>query len=159
MSAQPATVPAVRRTVTVARPVEEAFRVFTEEMDSWWPLETHSIAAGEEDVTAEGIVLEGREGGRMYERMTGGAEGYWGTVLVWDPPHRLVISWTVNPEAPAPTELEITFTPDGDGARVELEHRGWERLGERAQEAREGYDAGWEKVLGGYARVLGGEVR
>jgi uncharacterized protein YndB with AHSA1/START domain len=87
-----------------------------------------------------------------------GKEAPWGTVDVWDPPHRLVISWRVNPEAPAPTEIEVRFTADGDATRVDVEHRGWERLGmERGQEARESYgsDDGWGLVLSRYAEEAG----
>jgi hypothetical protein len=51
----------------------------------------------------------------------------------------------------------VRFVPDGDGSRVELEHRGWERLGEAAAEAREGYDTGWDTVLGLYASAAAGE--
>ena len=31
----------IRKSVTVAAPLEEAFEVFTERLESWWPLETH----------------------------------------------------------------------------------------------------------------------
>jgi uncharacterized protein YndB with AHSA1/START domain len=69
-----------------------------------------------------------------------------------------VISWHVNPEAPAPTEIEIRFTADGDATRVDVEHRGWERLGmARGQEARESYgsDDGWGLVLSRYVEEAG----
>lgn len=49
--------------------------------------------------------------------------------------------------------VEVTFTAEGDGTRVQVEHRGWERLGlERGQEARDEYAAedGWPFVLGCY---------
>ena len=36
---------AVRRSVTVQAPPERAFDVFTYGFSSWWPLETHHIAA------------------------------------------------------------------------------------------------------------------
>jgi uncharacterized protein YndB with AHSA1/START domain len=159
VSAETATIPAVRRAVTVDRPVEEAFRVFTDEITSWWPLESHSLAAGKEGVTAESVVLETREGGRFYERASDGSEGYWGTIVAWEPPRRIVISWKVDPDAAAPTEIEVTFTPDGDGARVELEHRGWERLGEAGRETRDRYNGGWEVVFGRYADAVGGDRR
>jgi hypothetical protein len=40
---------------------------------------------------------------------------------------------------------------DGE-TRVELEHRGWEELGEAAGSARRGYEAGWEEALAQYVR-------
>jgi hypothetical protein len=52
--------------------------------------------------------------------------------------------------------VEIRFVLEGDATRVELEHRGWDRLGDEAAEARDGYDSGWDLVLGSYAEVAGG---
>jgi hypothetical protein len=44
----------------------------------------------------------------------------------------------------------VRFTGEGEGTRVELEHRGWERMGERGEEARGHYDDGWATVLGAF---------
>ena len=142
-----ATVEAVRKTVRVEKPVAEAFRLFTEGIANWWPLPTHSVAGAE----ADSVFFEQREGGRVYERMTDGTIAYWAEVVVWEPPHRFVLSWQPNPDAPAPTEVEVTFTPEEGGTRIDLEHRGWERLGERAELARTEYETGWDGVLGLYA--------
>ena len=38
--------------------------------------------------------------------------------------------------------------PDGDGTRVELEHRGWENVVLEAPAKRGDYDTGWGYVLG-----------
>ena len=136
--------------------MEEAFRIFTEETGAWWPLDTHArAAAGQrgEDVKAETVVIEGRVGGRIYEVMSDGTEASWGEVNVWEPPQRVVFSWKPNPRDEPPTEVEVTFTPDGTGTRVDLEHRGWERLGEVAAEAREEYTQGWPRVLSSFERA------
>ena len=45
-------------------------------------------------------------------------------------------------------EVEVRFTPDGSGTSVDLEHRGWARLGADAAEARRSYEGGWRAVLG-----------
>lgn len=137
----------VRKTVTVAASLEQAFEVFTERIAAWWPVETHSIGGDR----VEAVVMEGREGGRVYEVIEGGEEAYWATVTAWEPPRRVALSWKVNPRAAAPTEIEVRFTPEGDGTRVDLEHRGFERLGEEATEASESYGGGWDLVLGRYA--------
>jgi hypothetical protein len=42
----------------------------------------------------------------------------------------------------------MRFTPDGEGTRVELQHRGWEALGGDAAEVFESYDSGWDYVVG-----------
>jgi uncharacterized protein YndB with AHSA1/START domain len=139
----------VRKSLTVAAPIERAFEVFTERIGAWWPFESYSIG-GEKTTTA---VMEGREGGGVYEVMEDGGTAPWATVLAWEPPHRLVLSWHVNPDNPA-SEVEVRFSPDGDGTRVELEHRGWERFGEKATEASSGYDEGWDLVLGRYVGAV-----
>lgn len=139
----------VRRSVTVARSQEDAFRIFTEEIATWWPLDTHSI--GKDGRPAETTVIEGREGGRFYERTGSGTE-HWGTVVVWQPPSRVVISWELVPDRP-PTEVDVRFSPEGDRTRVDLEHRGFERLGADAEKVAAGYSEGWSKVLGQYAEL------
>ena len=153
MSTTETTVEPIQRSVTVNRSVEDAFRVFTEGISSWWPLQTHSIEAMDRGGVPTEAVLEPREGGRLYERMSTGEEGYWGTVTTWEPPHRVVIAWKVNPEAAAPTEIDVRFSEEAGATRVDLEHRGWERLGERAAEARASYADGWKGVFGAYAEV------
>lgn len=134
----------VRKSVVVQCGVAEAFRLFTDEIESWWPLATHSI--GQEG--AEGCYFEGREGGRIYETDGDGAIHLWGMVTVWEPPDRVVFSWHPGRDAATAQEVELRFGETGEGTLVELEHRGWEVLGEKAAETRSGYDQGWVLVLG-----------
>jgi uncharacterized protein YndB with AHSA1/START domain len=136
----------VRKSVVVPCTPEQAFALYTEGIASWWPLATHSV--GEEKACS--AVFEGRAGGRIYEIWDDGQERDWGTVLVWEPPHRAVYSWQPNPERPAATEVEIRVSAEGDGARLDLEHRGWERLGTEAATVYENYETGWDVVLGAY---------
>ena len=145
---------AVQKSVTVECSAERAFRVFTEDVGSWWPFEKiHSVA--EADV--ETVIIEGRAGGRFYERTKSGEEHLWGSVLVWDPPRRLVSTWHPGRGDEASQQLEITFTPDGDATRVDLVHTGWERLGDRMAEAVASYDNGWETVLARYVEAANAE--
>ena len=83
--------------------------------------------------------------------MSDGTEGTWATIVAWDPPRSFVLAWKPNLTDNPPTELEITFTPDDGGTRVDLEHRGWERLGALAAEARSGYGENWTGVLALFA--------
>ena len=59
----------------------------------------------------------------------------------------------VGPANP-PTELEVRFLPEDGGTRVELEHSGWERYAEGAQESFSSYNEGWDFVLGRYVDAL-----
>ena len=71
----------VRKTVTVDCAVEEAFRIFTADALSWWPVESHSIHE-----TVSEIVFEPKAGGEVYELSASGEKGHWATVLEWEPP-------------------------------------------------------------------------
>lgn len=135
----------IRKTVTVDCAVEEAFRVFTADALSWWPVETHSI---HEDV--DEIVFEPRVGGAVYEIGTSGERGHWATVLEWEPPHRLVLAWNILEREGDLTEVEVRFLPEGEATRVELEHRGWENVALDGPAKRGSYDIGWDAVLGKY---------
>jgi uncharacterized protein YndB with AHSA1/START domain len=148
---------AVQQQITVDAPPERAFEVFTGRIADWWPLENYSIGA-QPAVAAE---IEPREGGRWGERAADGSTCDWGRVLTWEPPHRIVLSWEIScdwsHDPRCASEVEIRFEPDGAGAtRVELEHRGLETYGERAEEMRGifGSDQGW----GGLLRAFAGGV-
>ena len=133
----------VRKSVEVGCAPAEAFRLFTDEIDSWWPLATHSI--GQAD--AEACFFEGREGGKIYESHGDGSIHVWGLVTVWDPPSKVVFSWHPGRDASTAQEVELRFAEIDGGTRVALEHRGWEVLGDDALETREGYQKGWVGVL------------
>jgi len=150
------TATAVRHSITVDASQERAFTTFTQGMSSWWP-RTHKIGPSE---LAE-AVIEGREGGRWYERDVDGSECDWGKVLVWEPPARVVLAWQLSGEwaydADLITELEVSFVPEGpDRTRVELEHRGLDAYGERAAEMRDTFDGpnAWRGILEEFARAL-----
>lgn len=148
---------AVQTSIVVEAPIERAFSVFTDGIDSWWPRE-HTIG---DEALAE-MVLETRVGGRAYGRGVDGGESDWGRVLEYDPPTRLVISWDItlgwqhetDPEKAS--EFEVTFVPEGPHrTRVELEHRNLERHGEGWQKMRDavGSPDGWGAGLEAYARA------
>ena len=139
---------AVSKSVTVAAAPEHAFQVFTERIGDWWPLATYAIDPSE----ARTARFEGREGGRVYERARSGEEADWGRVLVWEPPRRVVFSWEITDPA---TEVEVRFSSEGSGTLVELEHRGWERLGDEAESRRSSHDGGWDVVLAPYVEAAG----
>jgi uncharacterized protein YndB with AHSA1/START domain len=132
----------VRKQVRVPVPLDEAFALFTTRIATWWPTETH---APHDDVVD--LVFEPRVGGELYEVRAGGQRERWATVVAYEPPDRVVLEWHVSTPAPPYTEIEVRFSPEGEGTRVELEHRGWERLLERGVERAASYDAGWDVVL------------
>jgi uncharacterized protein YndB with AHSA1/START domain len=135
--------------------------VFTERMGTWWPLAVYKIGK----VDAVDAVIEPRVGGRWYERGDDGSTCDWGSVLVWEPPSRLVLSWDVSADwqydPELKTEIEIRFIAAGDdGTRVELEHRKLDRYGARRAEMRRIFDTegDWGRLLAMFAaRAAEGE--
>jgi hypothetical protein len=97
------------------------------------------------------VVLEGRPGGRIFERTATGVELEWGEVTVWEPPTRLGYLWHLRGDRADATAVEITFVDQGNSTtRVEIEHRGWERLGAQAQDWRNANHNGWNTLLPHY---------
>jgi uncharacterized protein YndB with AHSA1/START domain len=147
----------VRKTARVQAPLEVAWRVFAEQMGTWWPLENYKIGK----VRAVDAVVEPRVGGRWYERGEDGSTCDWGTVLAWEPPTRLVLSWDItadwqhDPELK--TEIELRFIAEGrNTTRVELEHRRLDRFGARREEMRRIFDTvgDWGRLLEMFGRAV-----
>jgi uncharacterized protein YndB with AHSA1/START domain len=139
----------IRKSVTVSVPVERAFQVFTEEISAWWPLRTHAVDTERSDT----VVMERHVGGRLFERTPDGDEHLWGTLVTWDPPRRITYSWHPGRGEQTAQEVDITFTADGEGTRVDIAHYGWEKHTGRLEEALASYDEGWDKVIGLYAEA------
>jgi uncharacterized protein YndB with AHSA1/START domain len=154
---QQTTIPAVRREITVDVPRERAFAVFTEEIATWWPRDSHNVG----ELPAE-AVLEPREGGRIYSRaIATGAESDWGRVTGWEPPARLAFAWLftsqwqLEGDVERTSEVEVTFTDAGEGRTlVALEHRGFERMPDGGASMREQVDGagGWSELMEHYAK-------
>jgi hypothetical protein len=136
----------LRLSFEVACPVERAYALWAVETHRWWPVE-HTVTA---EPGLE-VVFEPREGGRIYERTPAGMEVDWGVVTAWEPPTRLAYLWHIATDRSYATEVEIRFVDQGNATtRVEIEHRGWERLGARGPSWREANLAGWDGVLPHY---------
>jgi uncharacterized protein YndB with AHSA1/START domain len=127
---------------------EDAFAVWTERFSLWWPAD-HTVT-GDPALVA----LEPRVGGRIYERGPDGVEHEWGEVTVWEPPHRLGYLWHLMRDRVDATEVEVAFVAAGTATRVEIEHRGWERLGADADVWRTRNQAGWSTLLPHYVNAV-----
>jgi len=136
----------LRYSFEVRCPVEHAFDVWTARTSKWWPKgSTISRADGFE------VVFEARHGGRISERTPEGQELEWGQITVWEPPRRLGYLWHIATDRASATEVEIRFSEQGsETTRVEIEHRGWEKLGDRGQGWRDTNRGGWEGTLPHY---------
>jgi len=138
-------VPPIVKNVTVRCPPERAFALFAGDFERWWPVSQVHTGPNPMD-----CAIEPRVGGRVFERAADGCETAWGTVLAYEPPHRLAFSWIVELPAGLEQLVEIRFTAEEHGTRVELTHSGWEQLGDAAANLRERYDRGWGSVFARY---------
>lgn len=140
---------AVHQEIVVRVAPECAFTVFTERIGAWWQLGDKHIGATP-PVTAE---IEPWIGGRWFERAADGTECPWGHVRVWEPPHRLVLSWEISadwqPDPTAASEVEVRFVAEAGATRVVLDHRGLETL-----QVRDTLNGGWPGLLLAYATLL-----
>ncbi len=138
----------VRKSIRVNAGQAHAFEIFTAGLGRWWPAKAN-IGKPPRKAT----VLETRLGGRWYVVSEDGSEADMGKVLVWEPPHRFIVSWDLNskwkPDTTVGSEVEIRFVADGPEATiVELEHRKFEQMGAEAGELmRRDVDGGWPDIL------------
>ena len=137
----------VRHSIEVQGGPERAFELFTAQMGAWWPNGRTPAPHPAVDV-----IVEPYEGGRWYEIDGDGGETQWGKIVMWEPPHRLVLGWQLGRdfkyEADLLTEVEVRFAKMGmDRTLVTLEHRNLERFGDYAEERRSQVDGGWPSRL------------
>jgi len=126
----------------VDRPPSDVFHVWTANFGQWWP-RGHTVSGD----PAVQVTLEPRVGGRIYEQAPDGTSHEWGEIIGWEPPARLVYLWHLRRDRADATEVEIKFVESGAGTRVEIEHRGWDRLGALGPDWRNANLAGWRGLL------------
>lgn len=108
---------------------EDAFDVFTNEIDLWWKQGPRFRIAGRRRGQ---LFIEGGPGGRLFETFelsTGTRTIEVGKVLEWDPPRRLTLEWRgVNFKPHEKTLVAVSFEPSGTGTLVTVRHSGWASL-------------------------------
>jgi uncharacterized protein YndB with AHSA1/START domain len=132
----------IRKTISVQRPPQVAFRIFCESIGEWWP-KGPSFKGN-----LANMVIEGRIGGRFFERYTDGTEYEIGRVTAYQPPSLVAFAWRA-PSWDVATQVEVRFSAEAGGTRIELEHRGWDQSA-KSRDSRDNYDSGWDMVLGRY---------
>lgn len=116
----------------------EAFCAFAEQIDQWYVLDRHTVPDFTRTVA---IVFEPYVGGRLldvHDASTGEGREL-ARVTAWVPGARL--AFVDNRR----TEVEVSFTAAGDGTRVTLAHRGFDRL--PPEEAEHVRRYGWHATL------------
>jgi uncharacterized protein YndB with AHSA1/START domain len=141
----------IRDSVTVSTIVaalpDEAFTIFTTEVDAWWrrsDRHRHAPAASVLRFVDDHLVEVSQDGATRL-----------GRVVAWEPGRRLALEWL---DAWRPdwvgTSVDIRFEQAGTGTRVTLVHRGWTEV--RPGDARSSViGLWWGDLLAGYAYRLG----
>lgn len=148
----------IRRSVLVDASQADAFEVFSSRMGRWW---NPAFSISPTRSAIKEVIVEPRVGGKWFERGVDGAECQWGTVLVWEPPHRLVLAWQITSSwqfgAELLTEVEVRFMPEGKATRVELEHRLLDRYGDAEPDMRRSFESpeGWAGLLDRFRKSVG----
>jgi uncharacterized protein YndB with AHSA1/START domain len=135
----------LRISFDVACGADQAFELWTSRIGTWWPRD-HTVSG--EKAT---VILEAGVGGRILERTADGVEHEWGKVKRWEPPTRLGYTWYLGRSPDEATEVTVSFIQMSDSTLVEIEHRGWERLGAEAEHWRDRNRTGWETLLPHFA--------
>lgn len=128
----------VRLSVRVLASVDQAFTLFTADIDRWYVKNRDTLGAWAVDSS---IRLEPGIGGRLLHQSAQGECRVIARVVTWEPGRTLGL---VDSDG---TEVDVTFVATESGARVTLEHRGLERFA--AYEPRIRF--GWRVVLPWFA--------
>jgi hypothetical protein len=139
----------LRLSSPLACSAEHAFATWSARFGSWWP-RSHTVSG---DPVAD-VVLEPRVGGRIYERLADGTTIDWGEITRWDPPKGLAYLWHIRRDRADATDVELTFVPvDDRSSRLDVEHRGWERLGATGPAWRDANAQGWGGLVPSFAEA------
>lgn len=105
---------------------EEAFAVFTEEIDQWW----RPNALFQLTPRGDGeLRFEPGENGRLVTALPNGQEFEIGRITAWTPGAHLGFTWRQATFAPdQQTHVQVRFEVVGDDTRVTVEHRGWDAI-------------------------------
>lgn len=135
------------KTAWLACDVARGFDLLTAHASEWWPA-SHRPSKREDSV----IVMSPE--GPFYERAPDGKVTALGAVTSWDRPHRIVLDFYIGSDAEHPTEVTITFAPDGTGTCVTVRHRPTARSGDVWTTRAGVFERSWELVLAAMGAAL-----
>ncbi len=132
------------KTIEVPGGQENAFRVFVNEMGSWWPLDKRSMSMQHGGKPAKSLRIEPKQGGKIVEIGHDDTEHHWGTIKSYDPHDSLSMDFHMGLPPENASLVEVRFTAlENERTRVELTQSQWEAFGEMAEMMRGGYGSGW----------------
>lgn len=125
---------------------KDAFRLFTEDLAAWWPVDSHSLSAAHGELPRD-VTVEPRIGGQIIETTHKGDPAPWARVTRWEPGSAFGARWHVGRDEDEATDLLVVFTPTDTGTRIVLTHSGFDALGDVATAIHGQYQTGWDLVL------------
>jgi uncharacterized protein YndB with AHSA1/START domain/uncharacterized protein YciI len=130
--------------VLVACDQPTAYRLFVDDIGTWWPLASFGCFRD-----GGSVAFEADE---IVETSASGETAVWGTVIEAEPPNVLAFTWHPGIDPAKATRVTVTFTATGsaDATLVTLVHTGWEAYADPTA-ARDNYAGGWITVLDRYA--------
>lgn len=140
------------KTIEVPCSQQQAFTIFIEEMDSWWPLSRFSVSALGGGV-AKSIRVEPMLGGNIMEIGGDDTEHLWGTIRSFDPHDSVSMDFHISPPGVVIHErslVEVQFTAiEPEKTRVQLTQSNWEAFGEMAEMMRgdNAYGGAWNVIF------------
>ena len=134
----------IEKSVVLTCGPAHAFALFTERASDWWPRPLRHT----NDSRSEIRMLAG---GRFWERAADGREVELGRVIAWEPARRLILDFYPGTDTLHPTEVVVSFTAEGDGTRVVVEHVPKPVSAERWAEGAPSFERAWDLVLAALA--------
>ncbi len=148
--------PDVELTKTVPLPPQQAFDVFVQQMDTWWPRQgVFPYSFAPKSTRPLHICFEAQPGGRYYETFADGGEYIIGRINIWEPPARLAYTWR-DPTWQGETTIELRFDDEGEGTHIRYQQNGFAAAG--VPDLAAYYQIGCEQTLAAYfahCRALG----
>ena len=136
----------VIKEITVPLSPDRAFKLFTEEMADWWPLDKHSMSAGDGE-TAKTVTVPKDVGAQVLEEKPDGTTTPWGRVTEYDPGKSFGMTWHVGRPEEDSTHVRVTFEAVADRTKVLLVHDNWQALSMDAVAMQNRYLLGWDYVF------------
>lgn len=131
-------------------PRDQAFSLFVDRLDLWWPSPFRETGDGEVEAGIEPFA-----GGVCYEIDGAGRRRIWGTVLSIEAPLYIRLAWQVSQDGEevadpaAASRVMVNFREAGGATRLELVHNAFLRHGEAGADylAEMRAPDGWPRIL------------
>lgn len=127
---------------------EEAFDVYVNQIDTWWPRQgIFPFSFAPQETLPLHIRFEPKEGGLFYEEFQNGKKYVIGEITKWDPPNLIKYTWK-DPAWKGKTTISVSFTQENINTEIALEQSGFTEAGQ--PDLPPFYEIGNRQTLAGY---------